>query len=114
MRKYLSLITGYSNKSMYTAVEHLKDKNNVILKPQKAADVYSFGVLLYEIITKNRQYRQLGLREVQVKFAEENFRPKLPEQIKVELKNLIRRCWHENAERRPEIEEVVDILRRFV
>lgn len=32
---------------MYTAVEYLKDKNNVILKPQKPADVYSFGVLLY-------------------------------------------------------------------
>jgi len=62
MRKYLSLITGYTNKSMYTAVECLKDKNNIILKPQKSADVYSFGVLLYEIITRNRQYRLLSLR----------------------------------------------------
>jgi serine/threonine protein kinase len=114
MRKYLSLITGYTNKTMYTAVEHLRDKNNVILKPQKAADVYSFGIILYEIVTKNRQYRQLGLREVQTKFADENFRPKLPEQIRVEVKNLIRRCWHESPERRPEMEEVIDMLRRYV
>ena len=69
MRKYLSLITGYTNKTMYTAIEHLRDKNNVVLKPKNAADVYSFGIILYEVITKNRQYRQLELREVVGKFA---------------------------------------------
>ena len=78
MRKYLSLITGYSNKTIYTAIEHLREKSNVILKPKKPADIYSFGLLLYEIVTRNRQYRQLTLKEVQAKFAEENFRPKLP------------------------------------
>lgn len=114
LRKYLSLITGYTNKSMYTAIEHLRDRNNVILKPKKSADVYSFGVILYEIVTRNRQYRQLTIKEVMAKFAEENFRPKLPEQTKLELKNLIRRCWHEDSERRPDMEEVVDQLRRLV
>ena len=99
---------------MFSAVEYLKDKNNVILKPQKPADVYSFGILLYEIITKNRQYRQLSLKEVQARFGEENFRPKLPEETRGELKSLIRRCWHENAARRPDIQEVVDVLTRLV
>jgi len=32
-KKYLSLLTGYTNKSMYTAVEYLKDKNKVVIKP---------------------------------------------------------------------------------
>ena len=63
------MITGYTNKNMYTAIEHLKDKNNIILKAKKPADVYSFGIILYEIVTKNRQYRQLTLREVANKFA---------------------------------------------
>lgn len=62
LRKYLSLITGYTNKKIYTAIEHLIDKNNVILKPKKPADIYSFGMILYEIITKNRQYRQIPLK----------------------------------------------------
>jgi serine/threonine protein kinase len=68
LRKYLSLITGYTNKRIYTAIEHLGDKN-VILKPKKSADIYSFGVILYEIITKNRQYRQISLKEIQSKFG---------------------------------------------
>jgi hypothetical protein len=65
------------------------------------------------MVTLNRQYRQLSLRDVQTKFAEENFRPKLPENTKHEVKHLIRRCWHEMAERRPSIEEVIEILRQL-
>jgi serine/threonine protein kinase len=83
LRKYLSLITGYTNKSIYTAIEHLRDKNNIILKPKKYSDIYSFGMILYEMVTKIRHYRQLSLREIQTKFAEESFRPKLPGDIKL-------------------------------
>lgn len=59
LKKYLSLITGYTNKNIYTAIEHLKDKNNIILKPKKSADIYSFGIILYEMVTRNKHYRQL-------------------------------------------------------
>ncbi len=69
LKKYLSLISGYTNKSLYTAIEHLRDKNSVILKPTKAVDIYSFGIILYEMATMNRQYRQLSYRDVQIKFA---------------------------------------------
>lgn len=69
LKKYLSLISGYTNKSLYTAIEHLRDKNSVILKPNKAADIYSFGIILYEMVTRNHQYRQLSYRDVQIKFA---------------------------------------------
>jgi serine/threonine protein kinase len=82
LKKYLSLITGYTNKTLYTAVEYLRDKNSVVIKPSKPADIYSFGIILYEMVTMNRQYRQLPFRDVQIKFSEENFRPKLPDRIK--------------------------------
>jgi len=41
----------------------------VILKPSKHADVYSFGIILFEMVSLNRQYRQLPLRDVQLKFV---------------------------------------------
>ena len=34
-KKYLSLITGYTNKSMYSATEILADKNNITIKATK-------------------------------------------------------------------------------
>jgi serine/threonine protein kinase len=106
-KKYLSLITGYTDKTVYTAIEHLRHKNNVVLKPKKSADIYSFGIILYEMVTKNRQYRQLPLKDIQLKFVEESFRPKLPDNIKHEVKNLIRKCWNETIEKRPTIDEVI-------
>jgi hypothetical protein len=62
LKKYLSLLTGYTNKTIYTATEHLKENSKVVLRPKKTADIYSFGVILYEIVTKNKQYRQLPLK----------------------------------------------------
>lgn len=35
LRRYLAMTTEYTNKTCYTAVEHLKDRNNVVLKPTK-------------------------------------------------------------------------------
>jgi serine/threonine-protein kinase CTR1 len=83
----------------------------VVLKPRKPADIYSFGIILYEMVTSNRQYRLLPLPDVCLKFADQNIRPKLPPQVKLEVKNLIRRCWHESAEKRPTVAEVIDSLR---
>lgn len=65
------------------------------------------------MVTRNKHYRQLELRDIQTKFVEECFRPKLPEDIKYELKNLIRKCWNEISEKRPNIDEVIDSLRRM-
>lgn len=107
LRKYLSLITGYSNKSMYTAPEHMKDRSLVILKPKPESDIYSLGLLLFEIVTSNRQYRSLTLKEIQSKLIDENIRPKLPESIHPILKGVIRRCWVKEAHERIKIATVV-------
>ncbi len=96
LKKYLSLTTDYTNKTFYTAVEYLNNRHKVILRPKKPADIYSFGILLYEIVTKNYNYRELDLKEVKQKFCSENFRPKIPEHVDGNLKNLMRKCWQED------------------
>lgn len=48
LKKYLSLTADYSNITIYTAVELFGSaRQKTISKPQKAADVYSFGIIFY-------------------------------------------------------------------
>lgn len=48
LKKYLSLTTEYSNLTMYTAVELLgSGRHKRISKPNKPADIYSFGIIFY-------------------------------------------------------------------
>jgi hypothetical protein len=47
---------------MYTAVELLgSTRQKTVSKPQKSADIYSFSFILYEIISKNYNYRDLNI-----------------------------------------------------
>lgn len=62
LKKYLSLTTEYSNISMYTAVELFGSaRQKTITKPNKQADIYSFGIIFYELVTGNLKYRSLTL-----------------------------------------------------
>lgn len=62
LKKYLSLTTEYSNLTMYTAVELLGPaRQKRITKPNKPADIYSFGIIFYELITGNFKYRNLSI-----------------------------------------------------
>lgn len=54
---------------MYTAVELLGSvRQKRITKPNKPADIYSFGIIFYEIITRNFKYRNLTIAEIRNKF----------------------------------------------
>ena len=67
--------------NFYSAVELLGNRQRIVIKPTKEADVYSFGIILYELMTDIRNYRELSFWEVRKKFKEENFRPKIPNEV---------------------------------
>lgn len=82
LKKYLSLTSDYSNISFYTATELFGgNRQKTVGRPTKPADVYSFGIIFYEIISGNYNYRSLTLPEIRKKFVVENTRPKIPENI---------------------------------
>ena len=58
LKRYFSLTTSYTNKSIFSAIEHFEDKSTIVVKPKKESDIYSFGMILYEVITKNKSYRE--------------------------------------------------------
>mmetsp|Transcript_26850 Transcript_26850/g.84145 ORF Transcript_26850/g.84145 Transcript_26850/m.84145 type:complete len:941 (-) Transcript_26850:90-2912(-) len=78
----------------------------------KASDVYSFGIVLWEIATRNEVYPELSATQIIAKVANERLRPELPEEcIWAEL---MQECWADEPEDRPTFEEVLAWLTRLL
>jgi len=75
-----------------------------------ASDVWSYGVLLYEIMSFGSfPYQGLSNRQV-LNFVKSGNRITLPKGCPLKVQELIRSCWTLNAQQRITVEEIVDIL----
>lgn len=79
------------------------------------ADVYSFGVLLWEVMTLEKPFMEITpsvFHDLVVKSA---FRPRVDGRVgSKSLQSLIRRCWDPSPELRPTFVEVMEILQSEV
>lgn len=113
LKKYAGYSKGYSNKSKYTAPEHLKENGFIALNPTTATDSYSFSILAWEVLTGEEPF--LGIKKTELKriLIEENSRPKIPEKIDPEIAKLIRCCWQSEPNKRPTFPQIIHLLQDF-
>ena len=65
------------------------------------ADVFSFGVLLWEMLTGKVPYAEMTPLQAAVGVVQKGLRPTLPTTCPPALASLIRSCWHRSPHERP-------------
>ncbi|TYZ60069.1 hypothetical protein PybrP1_008739 [[Pythium] brassicae (nom. inval.)] len=78
-----------------------------------SADIYSFGVILWEICEAAAPFADLAPGRVPIAVVQEKKRPRLSPATPQALQTLIQACWQEDAARRPAAADTVQVLQSF-
>ncbi|KAG1663383.1 hypothetical protein FOA52_007120 [Chlamydomonas sp. UWO 241] len=77
------------------------------------ADVYAIGVLMWEIFTGEKVFKQLSDSEVILAVVTRQARPLFPTDVPSRYKFLAERCWSEMMELRPGLQVVMSELQKL-
>lgn len=78
----------------------------------KVVDVFSFGMILWELETEEVPFEGLSVDEIRKKIVREKLRPFIGEKTNKELAILIRQCWQDGAQFRPSFQKIISRLAR--
>ena len=72
------------------------------------SDVYSYGIILWEIMTRKEVYAGLTAEQIIAKVANSDLRPTLTPNLP--LRDVMASCWAHSAQARPSFSEIVQTL----
>ena len=76
------------------------------------ADVYSFAIVLWEMFHLEVPHQDLTGPEAAYAVAHKGLRPTLKSGLNNAVAALIRRCWKNRPQDRPEFDEILNILQK--
>lgn len=95
----------------YRAPELLKGE-----KPTNKADIFSFSIVLWQLLTRDIPYKNLNHQVVIFRVVACNLRPTIPSNIEVDnkYKELMTGCWSSNPDDRPSSHETLTTLKEWL
>ena len=94
-------MTGFTGSLRYMAPEVVRSESYT-----EKADMYGFGLLLYQLITNKLPYNGMNKATLIEQVINNNQRPKIKQYIPSPFFNLLTFCWHRDPNVRPSFEGI--------
>ncbi|XP_070253857.1 mixed lineage kinase domain-like protein [Myotis yumanensis] len=101
---------GTVNSAAYISPQRLENVYNIY---DIAAEIYSFGIVLWEIVTGKTPFEGCDSRKIRQLVAEDRHQEPLGEDCPSQLKEIIDSCRAHEPSRRPSIKEISEKLSIF-
>ncbi|XP_022752183.1 uncharacterized protein LOC111300839 [Durio zibethinus] len=107
--KQRTLISGGVRGTIpWMAPELLNTKKNLVTEK---VDVYSFGIVMWELLTGEEPYTNLHSKEIIAGIIKGTLRPEIPSWCDPAWRSLMESCWSTDPNSRPAFSEIVKELR---
>jgi len=107
----------YAITESHGTVTHMAPELLMDCKLSKSADVYSFGMLLWEIFHCRRPFEGMIHAQIIAHVALKDVRPDIDESMPGEYRRMVEDCWTAEDEERPSFEElkqrIVELQQKF-
>ena len=104
-------MTGQLGTSHWMAPEVIRNTNY-----SNKADVYSFGIIIWEICTRITPYNDMNPQQISFYVTVNKGRPDknvIPGNAPLELIKLMEMCWDDNPDNRPSFDEIIVYMKRI-